>query len=123
MLLDTTYARVCAIGDKLCLSCGVEEADLDQFLAEHGYAIQRRWKHRWYDGTKNEPWPPKPWADKHVALVWQTRDDSDAHYVVVDHRGTVYDPADTEFIPSKLDRYYDVEWVAAVHPVTTKKHK
>lgn len=121
MLLDTTYARIVEMAPDLCGKCGVEEAVMFDFLAEHGYAVQRVEQAKASDGTKRKKWPPKPWADRHLVMVMQTKDDVAAHYVVMDAKGNVYDPADPEYRRTRLSRYYSVEWVAAVVKVSEEK--
>jgi hypothetical protein len=115
---DMTYARMVAIAPRWCHEkCGAEDSELDELLAEHGWAMQRLWKARKFDGEIKEVWPPKPWARMHIASVYQTEvdyDREDGHYVYMDRRGIVYDPADPKHIKCKLDRYFNVEWVAAV---------
>ena len=119
MLLDLPYARVKQLAPRFCDTlCGVTYEHLFQFLAEQGYAVQCIERVRWYDGAIRKPWPPRPWADRHLVNVDQTRTDIDDHYVVLDRRGRVYDPADAAYAPSRLSRYYRVNWVAAVIPAT-----
>lgn len=114
MVTGETYARIMDQYRTFCGNCGMEDQQLDHFLAEYGFAMQRIWPDKHFDGAKRKPWPPKPWADIHIASVWQTRGDVDGHYVVVNRRGIVYDPADSAFTPSRLSRYHRVEWLAAV---------
>lgn len=113
-----TYARVKDLSPNWCHEkCGADDLELDELLAEHGWAVQRKWRARDYDGEIKAKWPPKPWADLHIASVFQKRDDyvrKDGHWVVVDAKGQVYDPADKEYVRCRLSRYYDVEWMAAV---------
>lgn len=118
MLIGTTYARILEQAPMFCgAKCGVEYTHMDHFLAEHGYAVQRIERNMHFNGMRRVKWPPKPWADKHLALVVQTKNDIDAHYVVMDRRGNVYDPADPEYKKRRLTGYHRVEWVAAVLPV------
>lgn len=115
MLLDQPYARIVGQAPDLCgVKCGVERDWLFQFLAEHGHAVQLRERVKWYEGTVHKPWPVKPWAERHLCCVYQTKADIYDHYVCMDKDGTVYDPADPQFIASRLSRYYKVCWVAAV---------
>lgn len=116
MLMDTTYARVRDEYKKFCPTCGpAEDEQIDQFLAEHGFALQRIYRYRAYDDQWRK-WPPTPWAERHLAMVTQTKSDYYSHYVVMDYKGNVYDPADKEYKSGKLRRYYEVEWVAGVFP-------
>jgi hypothetical protein len=115
---NVTYARVVEMAPKWCHErCGLEDVQLDEFLAEHGWAVQRKWKVRDFDKQIKSKWPPKPWAELHICSVYQTKDDflrGDGHYVVMDAKGLVYDPADPQYTKCRLSRYYDIEWVAAV---------
>ena len=116
-----TYARVTEMAPHWCHEkCGIGDEQLDEFLAEQGWAVQRVWPASDFDKEIKAKWPPKPWAEVHVCSVYQTRNDflrKDGHYVVMDGKGLVYDPADPEYTRCRLSRYYDVEWVAAVYKV------
>lgn len=117
MLLDTTYARIVEWGPELCGKCGMEDDQMEQFLASKGMAWQRVWQHREFDGKEHEPWPPEPWAERHLCSVVQTPLDMVGHFVVMDRDGACYDPADTELKPRRLTDYHEVEWVAGVFKV------
>lgn len=124
MLLETTYQRIVAQCPQLCgTTCGVRVDVMDEVLAENGYAVQRMYRHKIFDRQRRAKWPVRPWADKHLVMVYPTRNDMDArqdeeaHYVVMDREGTVLDPADAAPTPSKLSRYYRVAWIAAVVPL------
>lgn len=112
-----TYARLREVAPRWCHEkCGAQDEDLFELFAEHGIAMQLRKEAREFDGQIKAKWPPKPWADIHVCSVYQTRDDwkrGDGHYVVMDRKGVVYDPADPVHVKCRLSRYYLVEWVAA----------
>lgn len=118
---EMTYARMVALAPNWCHEkCGAEDLELDELLAEHGWALQRKWQSRKFDGQIKAVWPPKPWARLHIVSVYQTEPDyirGDGHYVVMDGKGIVFDPADPKHVKCKLDRYHDVEWVAAVFKV------
>jgi hypothetical protein len=116
MLLGVTYARIVEWAPEFCGKCGLQDDQIEQFLTEHGYALQRVWEYREFDARKREIWPPKPWAAKHLCSVIQTNEDSVGHFVCMDSRGVVYDPALPAFQPKSLIDYYCVEWVAAVIP-------
>ena len=120
MLMGTTYARVREAFPRFCNNCGIDPPHMDHFLAVNGYAVQRIYPERYHDGKQNAPWPPKPFAERHLVLVRQTLKDisADSHYVVMDWQGRVYDPADPHYTPSKLSRYFAVDWVAGVAKVT-----
>lgn len=114
MLLDTTYARIVELAPELCGKCGVEQTELDHFLAEQGFAVQRLYPDRRFDGLRRTLWPVKPFADRHLVSVVQSKADIWGHWVVMDGKGVVYDPADPEFKKSKLSRYYRVTSIAGV---------
>ena len=114
MITGETQQAILNTFSTFCGQCGTDDGNLDHLLAEFGYAVQRLWPDKLFDGLKRTPWPPKPWAEKHIASVYQRKADVDGHYVCVDRRGRVYDPADAEYIPSRLSRYYRVEWIAGV---------
>jgi hypothetical protein len=116
MLLGVTYARMREMAPQLCGHCGVDEPIMYDVLAENGYAVQRLERMRASDEENRAVWPPKPWAKKHLVCVMQSPEDSVSHWVVMDGRGNVYDPADKEFRKCKLSRYHSVESVTAVLP-------
>lgn len=126
MLLDTNYVQMTIMAPELCAKCGVSDEAMHAVLAEHGYAVQALTAHL-PNGEPRKPWPPQPWADKHLCLVWQSRADFDkdvrrgsseqTHWLVMDGRGVVYDPALEAFQPKRLRDYYRVLSVAAVVPV------
>jgi hypothetical protein len=85
---------------------GIAVSKIEDYLAEHGYAIRRL---RWKTGRK---WPPRPFADQHIALV-QTDPDADImHCVVWLRSGEVLDPADEK--PAKLTGYFAVSDIVGV---------
>lgn len=114
MITGETYARIMDQYPTFCGNCGMEDDDLDHFLAELGFSVQRLWPDKAFDGTVRKPWPPKPWADLHIASVYQTLRDVDGHFVAMDKKGNVYDPADSEYTKCRLSRYPIIEWVAGV---------
>lgn len=116
MLMDTDYNRIRELAPEFCEKCGIaDDTLLDQFLSEHGFATQRVWKWKEYNNSQREIWPPKPWADRHLCSVVQTEEDVFGHFVVMDGKGQVYDPADEKYTPCDLTRYFEVEWVAGVY--------
>lgn len=117
MVTGLTQPAVLNTFKTFCGHCGTDDETLDHLLAELGYAVQRKWPDKQFDGEKRKPWPPKSWADLHICSVYQTRGDVDGHYVAMDRKGIVLDPADAERTPSRLSRYARVEWVAAIVPV------
>ena len=114
MLLDTTYARIVELAPELCGKCGVEMRDMDHFLAENGLSVRRLWPSKRFDGARRPKWPVKPFAEKHLVQVLQNRTDVWDHWVVMDEKGVVYDPADPEFKKSRLSRYHRVISIAGV---------
>jgi len=84
------------------------------FLREHGYAIQHRWRSPYtvaYDCPVHEPWPCEPWADVHIVVV-QT---SQSHAMVMLRDGTILDPMTPE--PRRLSNYGKVESITAIYKV------
>lgn len=116
MLLGVTYARIVEWAPEFCGKCGLQDDQVDQFLSEHGYALQRVWEYREFDARKREIWPPRPFAQKHLCSVMQTNEDSIGHFVVMDGKGVVYDPALPAFAPKTLLDFHEVEWVAGCYP-------
>lgn len=116
MLLDLTYVQMQNAAPDLCAKCGVEYDVLFDILAQFGYGVQAVQRMRASDGSLRTPWPPRPWMKRHLVCVMQTAEDSVAHYVVMDARGIVLDPADARRRECKLSRYYAVEWIAALVP-------
>lgn len=134
MLTDNTYARIVDICPEIKATVdlvGIDAPVLFHILAKLGYAVQLL---REYDEATDEarkPWPPKPWTDRHLVLVWQTKEDwqkdmlrygdglpyNESHYVVMDKKGICYDPADAEHKKLRLSRYYKIAWVAGVYKV------
>lgn len=123
MLLETNYVEMTILAPQLCARCGVDDEAMYAVLAEHGYAVQTLTAQK-PDGTPRKPWPPKPWAERHLCLVWQTRDDfqrdaacadaTNTHWVVMNGKGIVYDPALPTFLPKRLRDYYKVLTVSAI---------
>lgn len=120
MLTGVNYVQLTISAPKFCATCGVAYQDMFDYLAEQGYSL--RVVNRVNAATKalRTPWPPKPFADKHLVMLYQTRADflvgeEEAHYVVMDDKGVVYDPALPEFVKKRLRDYYRVEWVAGVY--------
>lgn len=126
MLTDQPYARVRSEFPRFCNNCGVDGDTILHWLADHGHAIQKLSRYQEYAGTQRR-WPARPWADRHLVLLYQTRKDCEldslsgtfenSHYVVLDREGNCYDPADAAYTPCRLSRYYRVIWIAAVYPL------
>lgn len=88
---------------------GITDVELDVVLAEEGYATARL-----YSGTKDRPrtpWPPRPWADAHIACVLLA---NGGHFVVLLRDGTVLDPAHDEPTTLADPRFTSVQHVAGV---------
>lgn len=122
MLTGETYARLREHFPVFCNTHGIDHWVMDDYLADMGYAIRRVYKVQHYLEDVRAKWPVKPFAEKHFALVYQTRKDAElginhSHYVALDARFNVYDPADKEYVKSKLSRYHKVLWIAGVYKV------
>ena len=93
---------------------GVSQHVIDQYLAEDGFAIARKYTH--LDGVERDNWPVDPFADAHLCIV--TQHGGMGHYVILLRDGTVLDPAvPPEHHPCFLSNYPSVLSVAAVTPV------
>lgn len=126
MLTDQPYARIRASFPNFCNNCGIDGDVMLHWLAAQGYAVQKLTRYQEYDGAMRR-WPPRPFAERHLVLLWQSKRDfqldaagsslANSHYVVWDKNGDVFDPADSQYTPSRLSRYYRVIWVAGIHRV------
>jgi hypothetical protein len=85
---------------------GVKIGKIENFLHENGYAIRRL---EWRRGRR---WPPRPFADLHIAFVTPDPYENDGHCVVWLRNGTVLDPGQKE--PMKLSDYFGVREVTGV---------
>lgn len=95
---------------------GIYLHDLDFYLFEHGYALQRRFLFGGYTARRQTtPWPPKPFADVHLCEVQVAESSPVHHFVVMLDHGAVLDPLTTE--PRRLDSYHQVLNVAGVYRV------
>lgn len=61
---------------------------VDAYLAEKGYAIQRKYKHKSWMRQDRDIWPPLPFAPAHLCEVKT----NSRHFVVMDNLGMVFDP-------------------------------
>jgi hypothetical protein len=121
MLLGVTYARIVELTPGFCGRCGIhDDSQVFQVLADHGFAVQQVWPYTEYSDANRTPWPPKAFAPVHICSVTQTKQDFYGHYVCMDSKGVVYDPALPEFQPRALSDYHDVEWVAGCWEVGVK---
>lgn len=79
-------------------SDGLDPFALDSYLADHGYAVARKyehaeWAHKRFSRTKRETWTPEPFAEVHLAQVQSSTEPPRNHFVVVLSDGHVLDPA------------------------------
>lgn len=111
MILNKTYHEVHKDFLYVDDETGGRVREFDAYLAQHGYAIARRyqWKH---DGTKVDQWPPVPFAKVHFCEVVVSKDSPCAHLVVMLEDGKVLDPLCSE--TKLLTDYHDIYHVAAV---------
>lgn len=88
------------------------------YLAEHGFSVQvkRRYTPRLLgtEQVERTPWPPIPFADKHIAQVRVCDGAACEHFVAVCADGAVLDPLCDE--PKRLTDYFLVNQVAGVIP-------
>jgi len=82
---------------------------LEDYLVDAGYAIAPKARYMgWFaheDGghVERRPWPPEPFADKHLCTVEVVEGAPCTHYVVMLRDGTVLDPLSDE--PRRLADY------------------
>ena len=127
MLLDTRYASVSDDFPNFIPGYGVDEDVMFHFLSDRGYASRKIEPYAKHNGAVRKPWPPRPFAERHLVLLWQTREDwrrdnlanafDHSHYVVMTATGHVLDPADKEPVKRRLRDYYRVIWVAGLWKV------
>ena len=104
MLTKTAYWKVARYFSKTELwDEGIAERQISDYLAEVGYAVRRL---EWESGRK---WPPKPFADVHIAMVLPIAYSEMAHCVVWLRDGTVLDPGDP--LPGRISDYFAVQSV------------
>ena len=118
MVTDQTYGQVKADFTGFD-NDGITEFHLWAYLSDHDYAWQWMYEYLIYkrrktgDGTwqtqAREEWPPRLWADVHIASV---RNSNGAHFVVVLRDGTVLDPAVGE---RRWDDYRPVANIGAIY--------
>lgn len=89
---------------------GVAVHDCDQYLAEHGYAVAR--KYPFLYGHKRAVWPVEPFSALHLCQVIVAEASPGAHMVVMLADGAVLDPLTP--LPQRLTAYHRVHNVAAV---------
>ena len=70
---------------------GIAGIVLDQYFAEEGIAIARRYSH--IDGVERAVWPVAPFADVHLCQVTTV---GGGHFVILLRDGTVVDPLDPQ---------------------------
>lgn len=68
---------------------------IEAMLHEFGYEVTDKNTKRHFDGeggVARIPWPPKPWADVHFALVLVKKGANCYHWVIWLRDGTIIDP-------------------------------
>jgi hypothetical protein len=84
------------------------------------YGVPTLVKRLYFNGTKQEPWPPQPFAPVHLCAVRVGRElkDSRSHFIVMDNAGVLFDPIFGANMP--WHRYLDSipECVIGVWPTT-----
>lgn len=92
---------------------GLHEVDLEQFLADHGFAVGK--KYRWHGVNIQRPtWPAAPFAPVHICSV---RNPGGWHFVVMLEDGRVLDPIDDS--PKTIAAWPEVGYVMGVWKVPT----
>jgi hypothetical protein len=107
MLTNRTYAGAVSMLRGKFERQGISHFELDQYLAEEGYAVARRYLR--VAGADRKAWPVAPFADVHLC---QVRTAGGGHFVLMLRDGTVLDPLDPT--PTRLDAYVQVDNIAAV---------
>jgi len=86
--------------------------DAESYLYEHGYSLQKKWKHICYIGIDRKVWPVSPFAPIHYVQV-VNNPAGKAHAVVMLYNGDVLDPwVDSK--PKKLSDYTEVNEIMGV---------
>lgn len=86
---------------------GLTSRAADQYLADHGYAVQRRYPVH-ANGKPRPEWPTL-FTDVHIAKVSKPQ----SHHVIVLRDGTVLDPEHAE--TKRLGDYQGVHSIAGVY--------
>jgi hypothetical protein len=72
---------------------GLHAIAIEGALARMGFAVQTFWRPPIFGVTTFSPcpfgWPPRPFAPAHIAFMLARG----AHFVAVDHEGTILDPS------------------------------
>lgn len=84
---------------------GIHAHALEGFLAENGYAYAKIYRCR-REGVERVPWPPLPFADKHIITVEVAPASPCTHYIVMDRSGKIYDPLTLD--DRKLSDYHQI---------------
>jgi hypothetical protein len=92
-------------------SGGISFMCADAYLAENGFAVLRKFKHRSWLRDERSEWPPKPFGPLHLCDVVTSL----GHMVVMLGDGEVYDP--WFGTGRSLSDYEAVHSVAAVYKV------
>jgi hypothetical protein len=92
MLTGIAYDDVCAAFPESDFNAdGVYQPQFDAFLADHGYAVARKYPFRKHN-IPVDPWPPEPFADVHYWLVTVAGSSPCHHFIVWLRDGRVLDP-------------------------------
>lgn len=109
MLTGQTYAEVKAgFEQRDFTKDGVICLDMENYLAEHGYAVAVKYPHYSPRRKNRDVWPPEPFTDAHFVHV------DGKHYVVMLRDGTVLDPAAGRETPRHLSDYSRVDHMVGV---------
>lgn len=111
MVADMTYTEVFNYLQTLWpqerdfVEHGTHQSLVEWFLASHSYV----WR-TLYRGWKIDPWPPAPFAPRHIVQVKQPS--GTTHYVAMTATGDVLDPLADE--PTRLDAWETVNNITGV---------
>lgn len=97
---------------------GLNEEHIVDFLANHGYAYQKRSNMLLAEGgklVKRNWWPLQPWAPMHVAQVEAT---AGWHFVAMDAAGVVHDPFNEKRHTLTHEDYKRVAWIMGIWKVS-----
>jgi hypothetical protein len=115
MLIGATYQDVKVDVLPAFDEHGISHFECDTYLAEHGYAVARKYLTITHARQERSVWPPEPFGDVHLCQVTVRGAIGTAHFVVLLGNGTVLDPLTPE--PRRLSDYAYVHNVAAVVPI------
>lgn len=103
MITGRTYRDAARIFGKDFQTEGISIHDIDQCLAEDGYAVARKYTH--VRGVDRDEWPVKPFAPIHLV---QVSSPLGAHFVVMLANGMVLDPVSS--VPHDSLQDYEKVW-------------